>query len=190
MTMTPQQLRDQEPTLELINSELSSRMERQVESGAKVDTKAVFLVGSAATATQFLASRTFEPFTGAAAFAAYVIAIAFGVSIFNLAEYEDIEPREVLENHGRSSKGAALVALAATRVGMFEKNARVHTRKTKRWTVSLTALVVGVCLSTVSIVLHTGDHDRRTEPGEPSPAATSTPSPAGSRTGTGADQSH
>jgi hypothetical protein len=164
-TPTPQELRDQEPTLELINSELASRMVRQAESGAKVDTKAVFLVGFAATATQFLASRSFEPFTGTAAFTAYAVAISFGVSIFNLAEYEDIKPREVLDTYGRSSKGAALMDLAATRVGMFEKNEKVHTRKTKRWTVSLTAIVVGICLSTVSIVLHTDDHDRHSEPG-------------------------
>ncbi|WP_262062925.1 hypothetical protein [Streptomyces sp. STR69] len=179
MTMTPEQLRDQEPTLELINSELASRLARQTESGAKVETKAVFLVGFAATAAQFLASRGFEPFTGAAAFGAYACAVVFGVSIFNLAEYEDIKPREVLENHGRSSKGAALVALAATRVGMFEKNALVHTRKTKRWTVSLTALAVGVCLSTVSILLQTGDYDGHTEPGG---AATSAPASAASST--------
>ncbi|MFF4031743.1 hypothetical protein ACFYZ2_18690 [Streptomyces sviceus] len=173
MTMTPQQLREQEPTLELINSELASRMARQSESGAKVDTKSVFLVGFAATATQFLASRSFEPFSGTAAFAAYAVAIGFGISIVNLSEYEDISPREVLDTHGRSTKGAALVALAATRVGMFEKNARLHTRKTRRWTISLTMLVIGVCLSTVSILLHTDAHGRHTKPGEPSPSAAS-----------------
>ncbi|WP_247721323.1 hypothetical protein [Streptomyces sennicomposti] len=170
MTMTPQQLRDQEPTLELINTELASRMARQSESGAKVDTKTVFLVGFAATATQFLASRSFEPFTGTAAFAAYAVAIGYGIAIFNLAEYEDIKPREVLDTHGRSTKGAALVALAATRVGMFEKNAHLHARKTRRWTVSLTMLVIGVCLSTASILLHTDVHGRHAEPGEPSPS--------------------
>ncbi len=74
--MTPQELEDQEQTLELINSELAARLARQSESGAKVDTKAIFLVGFAATAAQFLASRSFEPFTGAAAFMAYAVAWA------------------------------------------------------------------------------------------------------------------
>jgi hypothetical protein len=68
--MTPQELQDQKQTLDLINSELAARLARQAESGAKVDTKAIFLVGFAATAVQFLASRSFEPFTGAAAFTA------------------------------------------------------------------------------------------------------------------------
>jgi hypothetical protein len=119
--MTPQELQDQEQTLELINSELAARLARQSESGAKVDAQAVFLVGFAATAAQFLASRNFEPFTGAAAFAAYAVAIGFGILVFNLAEYEDIKPRETLDTYARSTKGATLGALAGTRVGMFEK---------------------------------------------------------------------
>ncbi|MES4886173.1 hypothetical protein ABVB69_37650 [Streptomyces sp. NPDC000349] len=89
MTMTPQEFEDQKETLELISSELAARLTRQSESGAKVDTKAIFLVGFAATAAQFLASRSFEPFTGAAAFVAYAVAVGFGISVFNLAEYED-----------------------------------------------------------------------------------------------------
>ncbi|WP_246618575.1 hypothetical protein [Streptomyces javensis] len=166
MTMTPQELEDQKETLELINSELAARLARQSESGAKVDTKAVFLVGFAGTGAQFLASRSFEPFTGTAAFAAYAVAVGFGISVFNLAEYEDIKPRHVLDTYARSEKGATLGALAGTRVGMFEKNARLHQRKTKRWTVALAAVAAGIVLSTVSLVLHTGDHDRHTEPGE------------------------
>ncbi|WP_246144437.1 hypothetical protein [Actinacidiphila oryziradicis] len=121
MKMTPQELQDQEQTLELINSELAARLARQSESGAKVDTKAFFLVGFAATAAQFLASRNFESFTGAAAFAAYAVAIGFGILVFNLAEYEDIKPRETLDTYARSTKGATLGALAGTRVGIFEK---------------------------------------------------------------------
>ncbi|MFD5891765.1 hypothetical protein ACFWHQ_38240 [Streptomyces sp. NPDC060334] len=174
MTMTPQELRDREPNLELINNEIASRMTRQSEAGAKIDAKAVFLVGFAATATQFLASRPFEPYAGTAAFVAYVVGIGTGISIFSLAKYEDIEPRAVLDSHGRDGKPTTLLALAATRVTMFEKNRVVHTRKTKRWTVSLTAVVVGVCLSSVSI-MHTGEHDR--EPGKPAP----TPAPSSSQ---------
>ncbi|TWD13154.1 hypothetical protein FB570_11981 [Streptomyces sp. T12] len=165
--MTPQELEDQEQTLELINSELAARLARQAESGTKVDTKAIFLVGFAATAAQFLASRNFELFTGAAAFTAYAVAIGFGISVFNLAAYEDLKPRETLDTYARATKGATLGELAGTRVGFFEKNARLHQRKTKRWTVTLIAVVAGIFLSTVSLVLHTGDHGKRTEPGEP-----------------------
>ncbi|QIQ07324.1 hypothetical protein HA039_33505 [Streptomyces liangshanensis] len=174
--MTPQELEEQESNLELINSEIASRMVRQSEAGAKVDTKAIFVVGFAATAAQFLAARSFEPYTGTAAFVAYALAIGVGISIFSLARYEDIEPRAVLEDHGRNQKPATLIALAATRVTMFEKNKAVHTRKSNRWTVSLTAIIVGICLSTVSIVLHTGAHDR--EPGKPGKPAPSAPSAA------------
>ena len=172
--MTPQELHDQEETLELINSELAARLARQWQSGAKVDTKAIFLVGFAATAAQFLASRNFEPFTGAAAFLAYGAAIGFGIAIFNLAEYEDLKPRETLDTYARSTKGATLGALAGTRVGFFEKNAAVHQRKTKRWTVALAAVAAGIFLSTVSLVLHTDGHDRHTEPGKPAPASSTT----------------
>ncbi|WP_228049481.1 hypothetical protein [Streptomyces justiciae] len=173
--MTPQELQQQEQTLELINSELAARLARQAESGAKVDTKAIFLVGFAATAAQFLASRSYEPFTGAAAFLAYAVAIGFGIAIFNLAEYEDLKPRETLDTYARSTKGATLGALAGTRVGFFEKNEAVHQRKTKRWTVALAAVGAGICLSTVSLVLHTDGHDRHTEPGKPAPASSTTP---------------
>ncbi|APS18548.1 hypothetical protein TK78_05975 [Streptomyces sp. Tue 6075] len=176
--MTPQELRERESNLELINGEIASRMARQSEAGAKVDTKAVFVVGFAATAAQFLAARSFEPYTGTAAFVAYAVAIGTGISIFNLARYEDLDPRAILDDHGRDEKSATLVALASTRVTMFETNSEVHQRKTHRWTVSLVAVVVGICLSTVSIVLHTGAHDREPgKPGRPAPSASSSAQP-------------
>ncbi|MFF3326406.1 hypothetical protein [Streptomyces sp. NPDC002889] len=171
MTMTPQELSAQEPTLELINSELESRLARQSDVGSKIDTKAVFLVGFAATAAQFLASRSAQPLLAGAAFVAYAVAIGFGVAVFHLADYEDIEPRQVLEHHARSTKGETLVQLAATRVGMFEKNSAAHRRKARRWTISLTALVAGIALSTAAILLHTDGHDRRREPGKPVPSS-------------------
>ncbi|MER8098571.1 hypothetical protein [Streptomyces goshikiensis] len=176
--MTPQELRERESNLELINSEIASRMARQSEAGAKVDTKAVFVVGFAATAAQFLAARPFEPYTGAAAFVAYAAAISAGIWIFSLAKYEDIDPRAVLDDHGRDEKSATLVALAATRVTMFKTNSEVHRRKTQRWNVSLAALALGICLSTVSMVLHTGAHDREPgKPGRPAPSASSEAQP-------------
>ncbi|MFG2425941.1 hypothetical protein ACGFWD_44135 [Streptomyces sp. NPDC048448] len=121
-----------------------------------------------ATATQFLAARNFESFTGVAA---YAVAIGFGISVFNLAEYEDIKPREVLDTYARSTTGETLGALAGARLGMLENNARLHQRKTTPWTIALAAVATGIFLSTVSLVLHTDGHDKRTEPGEPTPAA-------------------
>jgi hypothetical protein len=57
MTMTPAEIEAQTGTLELLNNEVASRLARQSESLAKIDTKAVFLIGFAATAAQFLATH-------------------------------------------------------------------------------------------------------------------------------------
>jgi hypothetical protein len=34
--------------------------------------------------------------------------LGVGISVFNLAEYEDIKPRDVLDTYARSKKGATL----------------------------------------------------------------------------------
>ncbi|MFC4469295.1 hypothetical protein ACFPH6_33085 [Streptomyces xiangluensis] len=80
MTMTPQELQDQEQTLELINSELAARLARQSESGAKVDTKAIFLVGFAATPLSLPELRAVHR---RRSFTAYAVAIGFGIAVFN-----------------------------------------------------------------------------------------------------------
>lgn len=153
--MTPEEQEDRKDTLELINSELAARMARQSDSMSKIDTKAVFLVGFVATAAQFLASHDHQPVIAALAFVAYAVAFVFGVLIFHLADFEDVVPRTVLDENARSPKSQALMQLAATRVGMFEKNKEQHDRKAERWTVSLSALAVGFVLSTVALVAHT-----------------------------------
>jgi len=61
MTTTPADPQAQDATLELLNSELASRLTRQADSLAKIDTKAVFLIGFAATAAQFLATHKHQP---------------------------------------------------------------------------------------------------------------------------------
>jgi hypothetical protein len=45
---------------------------------------AALVVGFAAAAAQFPATRNFEPFTGAAAFTAHAVAIGFGIAVFNV----------------------------------------------------------------------------------------------------------
>ncbi|WP_234443325.1 hypothetical protein [Streptomyces cellulosae] len=57
MTMTPAELEAQEDTLEFLNNEVASRLTRESDSLAKIDTKAVFLIGFAATAARFLATH-------------------------------------------------------------------------------------------------------------------------------------
>ncbi|QNA75404.1 hypothetical protein C8250_029075 [Streptomyces sp. So13.3] len=150
--MTPDELERQVETLDLINNELAARLARQAESGSKIDTKAVLLVGFAATAAQFLASRHAQAVLAGLAFGAYAVAFGFGVSAFRVAAYKDVEPRPMFDRYGRRSKAEALVHLASARVKAFEKNADQHECRAKRWWISLAALTLGLILSVAAIV--------------------------------------
>src|SRR6266496_5785751 len=55
--MTPDELERQAETLAFINSELVCRLDRQSDSLAKIDNKAVLVVGYALAAASFLATR-------------------------------------------------------------------------------------------------------------------------------------
>ncbi|WP_086754694.1 hypothetical protein, partial [Streptomyces griseiscabiei] len=153
--MTPEELEERVSTLEVINGELDSRLARQSGSLSQIDTKSVFLVGFVATASQFLATQDYQRYVGAAAFAAYAVAFAAGLSAFRIRDYDDLKPREVLDHNGREPKSKVLMGLAATRIHIFESNATKLDRKARSWTIGLWALVIGLVLSTVSLVLHT-----------------------------------
>lgn len=155
MTMTPAELEAQKDTLELLNNEVASRLTRQSESLAKIDTKAVFLIGFAATAAQFLATHKHHDVLAYCAFAAYAVTLLAGVQTIRVAEHKDLEPRPMLADHVRSPKSQVLTALAATRASIYEKNKRRHELKARYWAVSLWSLVAGLALSTVALLLHT-----------------------------------
>jgi len=155
MTMTPEELEERTETLEVLNSELASRLARQSDSLAKIDTKAVFVIGFAVTAAQFLATHKHQPVLAALAFAAYAVALAAGALTVRVADHEDLEPREMLETYARSPKAQALVSLAASRVDIYEKNHKRHNRKALFWSVSLWSAAVGLLFSTAALVLHT-----------------------------------
>lgn len=155
MTMTPAELETQKDTLELLNNEVASRLTRQSESLAKIDTKAVFLIGFAATAAQFLATHKHHDVLAYCAFAAYAITLLTGVQAIRVAEHKDLEPRPMLVAHVRSPKSQVLAELAATRASIFEKNKRRHELKARYWAVSLWSLLAGLGLSTVALLLHT-----------------------------------
>ena len=158
-------IRSQAETLDLINSELAGRLDRQDQSGSRIDTKATLLVGFAATAAQFLATRHAQPVLQAMAFAAYAVAFCLGVWTLAVAPYKDIEPRKLLDGHAMLPKEEVLAHLAATRVKIFEINKRKHDRKSVTWWLSLVALSIGLVFSAVSIV-QTSNHG---SPGRPSP---------------------
>lgn len=147
------EMKDQVPTLALINSELAGRMARQATSSSQVDTKAALLAGLAATATQFLASRGgAHPILSALAFAAYALAFVAAVGAYALARYQDVpEPRELVRLVDRGD-AETLANLIATRVGAFESNRSKHRRKVALWWVSVGAFGVGIALSVGAIL--------------------------------------
>lgn len=69
--------------LELINAELTARLDRQADSTAKIDTKAVALAGYVVVAASFLATQHPQPVLAGLAYAAYVV--TSGLSVFAYA---------------------------------------------------------------------------------------------------------
>lgn len=139
-------------TLELINAEIAARLARQAESGSKIDTKAVALVGYAGAGAAFLAARPGQHILAALAYIAFAAAIGFGVWAYAVYSYQDVpDPRSFFNMYFQQSKAEALVDLAATRAEAFELNAGRYRRKTKRWWFSLASLIAGVILMILSV---------------------------------------
>lgn len=131
-------------TLELINTEISASLTRQVNSGASIDTKSVILVGYAAAASSFLATRHAQPILATIAYLAYAAAAGFGIWAYAVRLYQDVpSPRHLFNKYLAQPKSETLAALAATRVQAFENNAAKYKRKARRWQISLISLVVG-----------------------------------------------
>ena len=129
--MTPAELEAQESTLEFLNSATAARLARQVDALAKIDTKAVFLIGFAATTAQFLAMHKHHtalawPGLACCAIAAYAISLLAGVQTFRVAAHNDLEPRPMIATHVRSTKSRVLIELAASRALIFEENKKRH----------------------------------------------------------------
>jgi len=179
--MTPEELEGRAETLELINVELTARLDRQADSDAKIDTKAVTLIGYTVVAASFLATR--HPQAILAGFAYGLDAIAVGLSLwaYALARHQDVpSPRVLFNRYAARSKPAALAALAAERVRAFEANARRHERKSRLWRASLASLVLGVTLMVVSIVVQTGQHDAGAKSGHAGARPSASPTTAAS----------
>ncbi|MGW6263330.1 hypothetical protein [Streptomyces sp. NPDC055085] len=155
MTMTPAELEAQKETLELLNGEVAARLTRQSDSLAKIDTKAVFLIGFAATAAQFLATHKHHNVFAYCALFVYAVALLAGVWTIRVAEHRDLEPRPMLAAYVGLPKSRVVAALAASRATVFEENQRLHEKKACYWAVSLYSLIVGLGLSTVALLLHT-----------------------------------
>ncbi len=150
--VTPDQLRHQAETLDLINTEVAASLARQADSGTSIDTKAVILVGYAGAASSFLATRHAEAVLAVLAYAAYGMAAGFGIWAYGVRLYQDVpDPRQLFNGYLTSPKPQALAAIAATRVEAFESNARKHARKARRWWMSIASLAVGVTLMLLAL---------------------------------------
>ncbi len=148
--VTPKQPRAE--TLELINAEIAARLARQAESGSKIDTKALALVGYAGAGAAFLAARHGQHILAVTAYFAYATAIGFGIWAYEVQLHQDVpNPRPFFNEYLRQSKAEALADLAATRVEAFELNADKQRRKATRWWISLASLSAGVILMILSI---------------------------------------
>lgn len=169
--------------LELLNGELSSRLNRQEDASSKIDTKVAFLLGLIATATQFLATRHPQPVLGTLAFLSYAAAFALGTPALVIRSYSEIEPKDLLDRYGDKSKVETLLALCAVRVDTFEKNDTKHQRKTTWWWRSFIATIVGLVLSVTAIV-DAGTRDNPAGQQRPAPTASSV-GPAGAPSGPG-----
>lgn len=90
--MTPEELEGRAETLELINAELTARLDRQADSDAKIDTKAVTLVGYAVVAASFLATRHTQVLLASFAYGFDAIAVGLALWAYALARHRDVRP--------------------------------------------------------------------------------------------------
>lgn len=165
--MTPEELERQAETLAVINNELVGRLDRQSDSLAKVDNKAVLVVGYALAAASFLATRHAQPVLAILAFAAYAAAVCFGIAAIAVRTYQDIEPRQLFNGYTDRTRAATLAAVAAKRVKHFEFNRGRLNTKAWQWWVSLASLLLGTMLMVAALLVQTYHHDNTGRPGRP-----------------------
>lgn len=155
--MTPDELEGHSDTLELINSELVARLDRQTDSSAKIDTKAIVLAGYVVAAVSFFVTQHPQAVLASLAYAAYVLTFSLNVCAFAVGSARDVpDPRRLLNGYGMRTKAEALGALAAERVKAFEANAYRHRRKARLWQASLVSLAMGAAFMVLAIEMHTG----------------------------------
>jgi hypothetical protein len=158
--------------LMLVNDELKHRLDAQADSAKGIETKAVILIGFAATAIQFLVSHNHRPVWAAFASAAYGIAFATGLWAIRLRHFKAVpEPaflgakyEAALAANNVAIREYLLVSLVGTRVDTFAKNDAKIVTKARSWWLSLFALAAGVVLSVVAL---TGVKSHAGQPAHP-----------------------
>src|SRR5438874_1225918 len=82
LDVTPGDIQSQADTLELINTELAARLDRQADASDKIDTKAVVLAGYVVAAASFLATQHPQPLLAGLAYAAYIATFGLNVLVY------------------------------------------------------------------------------------------------------------
>jgi hypothetical protein len=157
----PPSTRHHQETLELINAEITAALGRASDASSRIDNKAVVLVGYAAAAASFLATRHPQPLLAALAYTAYAAAAALGTWAYAVQTYTDVpEPLALFNVYWNKPPADTLAALAATRAQAFHANTRPRKRKKQRWWASLASLAAGTILMILALTIpHTGHHD-------------------------------
>jgi len=139
--------------MELINAELAARLDRLSDGAAKVDTKAVVLVGYVGAAAAFLATQKPEPIIAALAYAAFAVAAGFGISVFAATLYQDTPDPPILAAKFDKSKGHALSALIISRIDVYQANYKKQTSKVWLWWTCVANWAGGMALMTAALVV-------------------------------------
>ncbi len=152
-TLDDRKLKDQAETLDLINSELIASLTHQADESAKLDTKAVTLVGYIGVLAAFLATRKAEVSLAAFAYSFYAIAAALDITVFMMGSGLRMAatPKDLYDIDLRQSRVATLQALTKERIKAFEANREKLLRKVRFAQASVIFLVLGVLFMAASI---------------------------------------
>jgi hypothetical protein len=139
-------------TLELVNAELAQRQAGQTAAAAAVQTRALLLLGFAAVAAQFLATRDGEPVLQLGAFTAYAVSAAAGLAALAVRPSPPGPTVDaLLQEYAGQPRDDALARLAAARAVALREDAARQRRRTQWWWVALIALTVATVLSILVI---------------------------------------
>lgn len=155
MTPHDRQLEDQAETLDLINTEVTASLTQQADESAKLDTKALTLVGYIGVLSAFLSTRQAETGIAFAAYTAYATAAILDITVFMLSPGLRMAatPKDLYDDYSNKSRVRTLAALTKARVAAFEENREKLLRKAKFAQFSVIFLVAGVALMAISIAL-------------------------------------
>lgn len=155
-------------TLALINAEIAAALTRASDSSSRIDNKAIVLVGYAAAAASFLATRHPQPILAATAYIAYALAAALGIWAYAVQTYTDApDPDALFTLYWDQPQADVLAALAATRAQAFKANTRKRAQKRQRWWASLTSLAAGIILMILAIAVPHTEHHGSAAPAHP-----------------------